>query len=227
MKAKTAAVLWTGGKDSSLAFSKAESSGYRIECLVTFVPQGARFRAHPLSFMKYQEDALGVSHYVIDVKEPFKQSYESAILSLKERHGIHTLITGDIAEVDGYPNWIVECSRKPGVNVLTPLWGRDRLGILKELLTLKFRVVFSCVKKPWFTEKWLGMALNEDSVKQLCEINSTSQLDICGEQGEYHTLVLDGPQFKKSIHINAYSKHEEDSLMYIRIQSAVLRNKHS
>jgi uncharacterized protein (TIGR00290 family) len=225
MKAESAAVLWTGGKDSSLAFYEAELLGIRIECLVTFVPHGAKFRAHPLGFMKYQDEALGLKHYMIEVKEPFKPSYRSAILSLKERRGIDTVITGDISEVDSYPNWIVECCENSGVNVLMPLWKRDRLGLLRELLTLKLKVIFSCVKKPWFSEEWLGRALDEDSIKQLCEIKSKSGLDICGEGGEYHTLVLDGPQFKKSIHINAYSKHAENSLLFINIQSAVLGDK--
>jgi hypothetical protein len=49
--------------------------------------------------MKYQDEALGLKHYMIEVKEPFKQSYRSAILSLKKRHGINTVITGDISVV--------------------------------------------------------------------------------------------------------------------------------
>jgi diphthamide synthase (EF-2-diphthine--ammonia ligase) len=105
---KRAMVLWTGGKDSSLAFYKAKAAGYDIVGLVTFVPLDGEFLAHPLSFMKYQAEALGVPHYAVEIREPFKASYEQAISSLKEKYDIDTLVTGDIAEVDGLPNWSSE-----------------------------------------------------------------------------------------------------------------------
>jgi len=174
--------------------------------------------------MKYQAKALGLPHYTLEIYEPFKASYEKAIRSLRKRYGIAILITGDIAEVDGHPNWIRECSEYSGVDVLTPLWGCDKLELLNRLLSYKFRVIFSCVKKPWFTIDWIGMELNKDSLKRLCKINAETTLDICGEQGEYHTLAVDGPPFKKSIHINAYLKREKDSLMYIDITKIALRN---
>ena len=221
---KTATVLWTGGKDSSLSLYEAKLLGYEVRSLVTFVPREPEFLAHPVGFMKYQAKALELPHYTLEVNEPFKESYESAISSLREKYGIATLITGDIAEVDGHPNWIRECSESD-INVLTPLWGRDRNELISRLLSYKFKVIFSCVKKPWFTSDWLGMELNEDSLEQLCKINVETGLDICGEQGEYHTLVLDGPPFKKSILVSAYSKREKDSLMYLDIQKVALQKK--
>ena len=220
-----ATVLWTGGKDSSLALYEAKLLGYEIVNLVTFVPSQPEFLAHPLHFMKYQADALHLPHYALEVNEPLKESYEKAILSLRERYEIDTLITGDIAEVNGHPNWIRECSQYSGVDVLTPLWGCDRLQLLNRLLAHKFKVIFSCVKKPWFTDEWLGMELNQEALKRLRTISTKTGLDVCGEQGEYHTLVVDGPLFQKSIHIRAYSKRAEDSLMYIDIQKVALQEK--
>ncbi len=223
---RNAAVSWTGGKDSSLALYEAKLLGYRVISLVTFIPSEPEFLAHPLSFMKYQAEALGIPHYALEVNEPFKESYEKAIHSLKEKHGIATLITGDIAEVDGHPNWVRECSKYSGIGVLTPLWGRDRLELLNRLLSYRFKLIFTCIKKPWFTDdNLLGMELKKDSLERLRAINAETGLDICGEQGEYHTMVVDGPPFKKSIHINVYSKHAKDSLMYMNIQKVSLKNK--
>jgi len=223
---RNATVLWTGGKDSSLAFYEAKLLGYEIVNLVTFVPSQPKFLAHPLRFMKYQAEALCLPHYTLEVNEPIKESYQKAIHSLKERYEIDTLITGDIAEVDGHPNWIRECSQYSGIDVLTPLWGCDRPKLLNRLLAYKFKAIFSCVKKPWFTDEWLGMELNKDSLKQLRTISTETGLDVCGEQGEYHTLVVDGPPFQRSIHVRAYSKRTEDSLMYIDIQEVVLQEKY-
>ena len=220
-----AADLWTGGKDSSLALCEAELLGYEVRSLVTFVPSEPEFLAHPLGFMKYQAEALNLPHYTLEVNEPFKASYENAIHFLRAKYGIDTLITGDIAEVDGYPNWIKECNKGSGVEVLTPLWGRDRRELLEQLISYGFRAIFSCVKKPWFTGKWLGTEISEDTLKRLSALNAETGLDICGEQGEYHTLVLDGPPFKKSIRIDEYLKRAKDSLMYIDIQRVVLLDK--
>ncbi|MEJ2249802.1 MAG: diphthine--ammonia ligase [Candidatus Lokiarchaeota archaeon] len=222
---KKASVLWTGGKDCSLAFYKALLSGYHILNLVTFVPTNANFLAHPLKVMKYQADALNLPHFPVEINEPYEESYEQAIAFLKEKFGITTLITGDIAEVDGNPNWVRECCKPSGVNVCTPLWGIDRYELIESLISFKFEIIFSCVKKPWFHEGWLGRKLNKDSLEQLLNLRVEAGLDICGEQGEYHTLVLDGPIFKKRLNIKSYSNCVKDDLIYIDIRKVIIEDK--
>lgn len=201
-------MLWTGGKDSALALYEAQQAGHVVDQLITFVPKKQKFLAHPVSFMKHQSEAIGIPHRTVEIKEPFRESYKKALASLG------TAITGDIAEVDGYPNWIRECSS----NVITPLWGIDRMKLLDKLR--EFKVVFSCVKRPWFTEDWLGRELGE-SISDLSKLN----IDIAGENGEYHTLVLDGPMFKKSIRILDCKKCANGSLMHLDIKKVVLKKK--
>jgi len=226
---KKAAVLWTGGKDSSLALYEARMLGYEIASLVTFVPNQPEFLAHPLNFMKYQAEAIGIPHFTLKVEEPFKSSYENAIFKLKNKYGIDTLITGDIAEmtadlpkanseVKNYSNWVTECSKYSGVDVVMPLWSKDRLKLMHNLISHNFKVIFSLVKKPWFTMSWLGREINKKSLDELNSISMKTELDVCGEQGEYHTLVLDGPVFQKSIRLEEYSREIKDSLFYMDIQ---------
>jgi diphthine-ammonia ligase len=219
------AVSWTGGKDSTLALYEAEMLGGAIDCLVTFAPSRGSLLVHPLGFMALQAQALGLRHYVFDVEEPFDLSYENAIISIKEKRGISTLVTGDIGEVAGHnPDWMTDRCARCGIDLIKPLWHRDKAELLKRLLSLKFKVVFSCVKRPWFTDEWLGSELSENLVDRLIEISRRTGLDICGEQGEYHTLVLDGPQFKKRIRIGSYSKHVMDSIMYIAPENLQLED---
>jgi len=221
------AVSWTGGKDSSLTLYEIEESGAQVNCLVTFVPKGDRMLAHPMSFIKLQSQALGIPHRAIPVEEPFDVSYENAIASLKEEHGIDTLATGDIAEVAEHdPNWIVDRAKRCGVDVVRPLWHQDRLNLLNRLFTLKFKVIFSCVKSPWFTDDWLGMELSPTLIQKLSELSERTGLDICGEQGEYHTLTFDGPNFKKSIQIDSHSKHIDGRAMYVVFSGLRLAEKH-
>ena len=221
-----AAVSWTGGKDSSLAFYEAEELGYEICSLVTFDWGQDLSIAHPLDLIDLQAEALGCPHFRIKVTEPFDRSYESAISSLKKQHGIDTLVTGDIGEVAGHdPNWLVDRAAHSKVNVIRPLWHNDKIELLNRLLNLKFRVVFSCVKRPWFTKDWLGNELSASTIEQLIELNQRSGLDLCGEQGEYHTLALDGPQFKRRVRIESCSKHVKDSVMYLALESLRLEEK--
>src|SRR5512143_1795281 len=117
--APRSAVLWTGGKDSAMALYEAGRMGYAICCLVTFAPAGARFLAHPLTMMKMQSEALTLPHRVFTVVEPFEDGYEAALRQLKDELGIDRVVTGDITEVEGRPNWIRERSRPVGMNVHT------------------------------------------------------------------------------------------------------------
>jgi uncharacterized protein (TIGR00290 family) len=220
-----AAVLWTGGKDSALALYEARLSGFTIVNLVTFIPDGADFLAHPLLIMDAQSQALNLPHRTLTISEPFQENYEKAIASIKTKYEVDTLVTGDIAEVDGFPNWIRECSQPSGMKVFTPLWEKDRKTILNRLLSLRFQVIFSGVKKPWLTEDWLGREITDSSLEQLRVLGRETGLDLCGEQGEYHTLVLDGPIFNKRIEIREYSKGISNDLAYMKIDHWVLGDK--
>jgi uncharacterized protein (TIGR00290 family) len=222
VSSKRAAVLWTGGKDCNLALYEAQQAGYQIVALVTFMMGNGKFKAHPIDVMKLQAEALSIPYLTISVAEPYKESYEDAIKKLKEEYDICTLVTGDIAEVHGNGNWITDRSKPAGVQVLLPLWHLDRGQLLQRLFSLNFSVIFSCVKDPWFKAEWLGKQLNQASLNELRLIEN---LDLCGEQGEYHTLVLDGPGYDAQIDIGMYSPRKEDEIYYMELKKPVLRYK--
>ena len=146
--------------------------------------------AHPLDFIKMQAQALALPHYVLPIRAPYEKSYETSLYRLRDEMGINCVVTGDIAEVDGNPNWIRERSRPVGMSVHTPLWGRDRSGLLRQLLDRGFKARFSCVKTGWFNKSWIGRELNNSAIAELRVIHEQTGLDLCGEKGEYHTLVL-------------------------------------
>ena len=66
-------------------------------------------------------------------------------------------------------------------------------------------------------ESWIGRELNDSAIVELQVIREQTGLDMCGEEGEYHTLVIDGPQFTRGIDIRYYSKRAVDSLAYMEI----------
>lgn len=214
---QNAAMLWTGGKDSAMALHEAMGSGYRIRCLVTFAPPNPDFLAHPLGLIKLQAQALALPHHILPITAPFDKSYEAGLRRLRDEMDIGCVVTGDIAEVDGNPNWIRERGRPVGLNVHTPLWGRDRNTLLQQLLDRGFKVRFSCVDTRWLNMDWVGRELDATAIDELRSIREQTGLDLCGEEGEYHTMIVDGPCFKQGIDIRSYSKRVSDSLAYMDI----------
>jgi len=147
---KPAAIFWTGGKDSCLALYETRLSGYEIKYLITLVPANPNFLAHPINFMKLQSEALQIPHLIIEITEPFKESYIKAFHNLKEKYFIDTLITGDIDEVEGHSNIVKECAEETNLQPFYPLWKKDRKEIMNKFFEYNFQWIFSCFQR-WDT----------------------------------------------------------------------------
>jgi diphthine-ammonia ligase len=211
-----AAVLWTGGKDCCLALHKAHSLGHTITALVTFVPEfNPGFLAHPLPFMALQAEALGLPHWQRVIGMPYKESYVEAIRALRTQNDIDMLVTGDIDFINGAPNWIRQCAEGTGVEVLNPLWQLPRSSILEMMLTRCLDVRISCVKTPMLSEGWVGRKLDRDAIRELEDLEQDGVVDACGENGEYHTMVVDAPLFKTRISIEGFSIGSKNELRYL------------
>lgn len=215
---KSAAVLWTGGKDSAMALFEAEQQGYDVQCLVTFAPPKPSFIAHPIPFIKLQAQALGRTHYVFTISAPFDKSYEAGLRRLREQLGIHCVVTGDIAEVNAHPNWIRERGREVGIDVYTPLWGRKRSMLLRQLVGRGFKAYFSLVQTSLLDKGWVGRELDSHAIAELEAISAENGLDPCGENGEYHTLVSNGPSFANQIAVRSYSVRTTTTAAYMELQ---------
>jgi diphthine-ammonia ligase len=215
VKNKRAAILWTGGKDCNLALYEAIRQGYEIVALVSFIRKNMRFKAHSLEIIKAQAAALGYSHKLIEIAEPYELGYENAIREIQSVHQVDTIVTGDISEVNGRTNWITERCQVCGLNAHLPLWHMNRENLLVRLFSLGFEIIFSCIKQPWFTIDWLGRKMDLLVLPDLKQFHYLNSLDICGEEGEFHTLVLDGPLYRERLKIKGFTMEKEGPIMYM------------
>jgi uncharacterized protein (TIGR00290 family) len=200
------AALWTGGKDSALACYKAIKDGHKVAHLVTFLWQTPS-SAHDLELIRLQSEALGIPFLWFKLEKPYSESYKEAMKTLEKEYGIQAIVTGDIAYVDSFHgNWIDDVCEGTSIKVIKPLWGLKRSELLSELLSSGFKVIFTCVKQPWFSESWLGRTIDQQSVQELGQLNERFGMDMCGEIGEYHTMTLDAPLFKQAIEISQSTK---------------------
>ena len=221
---RNAVVLWTGGKDSCLALHEALAEGCQVSGLVTFAPPEPQFLAHPVTVMQAQARALDLPHRLLTVEPPHEESYTRHIRALR-RQGVDLLITGDIAEVGGSSNWIRRCAEPAGMPVWTPLWGRDRKTLLDDLLTQRFHVLFSCVKADWLDASWLGRELDPEAIAELQAVRARSGVDLCGEEGEYHTLVTDAPRFRQRLQLTGCAARHAEQFAHGHIGDVELSPK--
>ena len=208
------AVLWTGGKDSALAL-QVSLNLYDIRRLVCFVPADDRqFYAHPTPLMELQARKIGIPIEFMPIAEPYRSSYRQQIRVLRDS-GIETLITGDISTVNGMPNWIESVATNL-VGVYKPLWELDRHTILNTLIAEKFEVLCSLAYKKFFLPTITGRYLDAELISELKRL----PVDACGEQGEYHTWVLDAPFFKESLQLKGTRVVDAAEYSYLTYEQA-------
>ena len=209
-----ASVLWTGGKDSALALHLSLNL-YDIRSLICFVPADNRqFYAHPTQLITLQAQKIGIPIEFVPISEPYKQSYRQQIETIKDA-GIEVLITGDISTVGGMPNWIDEVAAGL-VGVKKPLWELNRQAILDTLASNQFEAVCSLSYKKYFQTTITGRYLDLELISQLKQL----PIDPCGEQGEYHTWVLDAPFFKAPVQLEGTRIVDTPEYCYLTYETA-------
>jgi len=224
MSVMKVAVLWSGGKESCLAYERAMAHGYDVTALVTFILDSWPSICHPLSIMSLQSKALGIPHITLKVGEPYREAYRHSISDLMKTDGIQGLVTGDIWMED-HRRWMESVCDGLGINPIMPLWKASTYEILDTIISGGYRAVFTCVKEPWFNERWLGRQLDKECLEELTSLHQKFRIDLCGENGEYHTVVLDGPMFEEAIRIEESSKERKNSTLLLRVHHLSLQPK--
>ncbi|HEA3084489.1 TPA: adenine nucleotide alpha hydrolase [Aeromonas dhakensis] len=208
-------VLWSGGKDAMQALCHAREAGHQVVALATFAPPSPRFLAHPLSQVRRQAAALGLPHRLVTIEAPFDLGYERALTKLKKEWQLDGVVTGDIDSVGGAPNWIRERCRPLGLTVHTPLWQQSREALLADLLARGIVAHLSCVDTDVLTPEWVGRVLDKGALAELQQLAATRGFDACGEQGEYHTMVTDGPGFAAPLVLGRWQVARQERLAYL------------
>ncbi|MGH1409901.1 MAG: hypothetical protein ACRAUW_10300 [Aeromonas sp.] len=208
-------LLWSGGKDAMLALCHARQAGLQVVALATFAPPDPLFLAHPLPLVRRQAAALGLPHLLVTIEAPFEQSYETALSRLQQEWALDGVVTGDIDSVAGAPNWIRERCRPLGLTVHTPLWQQSRQTLLTDMLARGIIAHISCVDTRVLAPEWVGRILDATTLAKLQQQAERKGFDACGEQGEYHTMVTDGPGFATPLYLAGWQVRRQDHLAYL------------
>jgi uncharacterized protein (TIGR00290 family) len=195
---------WSGGKDSALCLHKLlASQEYDIACLLTSVSeQYQRISMHGVrvELLHEQAENIGLPLLKMQIPEsPTMDVYEKVMrkqLSDLKSQGVKASVFGDIF-LDDLRTYRENKLAEVDLKGIFPLWKRDTGELIREFLELGFKTITTCVNEKYLDKSFVGRIIDEDFLKDL-----PKNVDPCGENGEFHTFVFDGPILKKPINFS-------------------------
>jgi diphthine-ammonia ligase len=220
------AVLVSGGKDSALALYHALKNKHEVACLASVIPMKEdswMFHYPNIRLVDLFSEAVGIPLAKVESSGAKEEEVED-LKRLIDRLNVEGVVSGAIASTYQKTRIDAVCEQS-GLKSIAPLWHRDPLSILEEVVDLNFEAIITGVYAYGFTKEWLGKRIDVGAIGALEELNKKYGISLVGEGGEYETLVLDGPIFKKRIEIveaEAVWKGQGGSLL---VKKAVLKDK--
>ncbi|MEW6326051.1 MAG: diphthine--ammonia ligase [Thermodesulfobacteriota bacterium] len=212
---KKAAALWSGGKDSCLAWQLAREQGYEVDTLINFY-SGERSRSHglPTALIHDQAKAAGMPIIQKEVKgNSYEEAFRNTLAELKER-GIENLICGDIYLME-HRSWLERVVGEAGVSPVFPLWDRDTGELIADFVKQRFEAIIVAASSDTLGKEWLGCPIDGDFRQKLEGL--PHKIDPCGELGEFHTLVISGPRWPGRLKVLETAPIEEDRHYFLNI----------
>jgi len=217
-------VSWSGGKDCCQAGYLAQLEGYEIRYLFNMINPGVqRSCSHGIAtrWIQLQSEALQIPL----IQQPtsgndYEKVFVESLINLK-KEGITVGIFGDI---DFLPHleWIQKVCDRAGIRPILPLWGKDQNAIMQNFIKAGFQSVVIATRADILDKEWLGRRIDD---RFLADLAKLKQVTPCGEAGEYHTLVINGPFFKKRLEIQEYQVVRRQEHWFMDIQKCILRDK--
>lgn len=190
---------WSGGKDSCFAYWKAVSQGLKVSHLLNFIhADSTKAMSHGLDSQLIALQARAMGLPILQQKvtwETYEAGFKEALEKLKLK-GISGLVTGDIC-LQEHKDWIDRVCGAVDAKALLPLWGMDSAVLLNDFIEAGFKAVIVSVKAKFLDKEWLGKQVDKKLASELRQLG----VDVCGEAGEFHTFVYNGPSFKKPVKI--------------------------
>lgn len=218
---------WSGGKDSCLACYRALNSGLEVSCLINMVTEdGTRSRSHGVSaeVLRVQAKAIGIPLLQKKTtRETYEAEYKNAIRSIK-KEGISGGVFGDI-DFNAHREWIEKLCKDTEITLYLPLWEEIQDKLIWEFINAGFVSIVVAAKSDFFGQDILGRVVDIDFITYLEGMRKTKEITLCGEAGEYHTLVIDGPLFREKLRIEEAEKVLRDGRWFLDIKRCSLLSK--
>lgn len=185
------------GKDSTLALHKMIEQGYTPVALLIMVNEKVDrsfFHGADYKILQAYSKALDLSLLITPTEgENYHMAMEESLIKAKSM-GAEAACFGDI-DIEGNRKWAETRCKNTGLQSIFPLWNRNREENVYELIELGYQCLIKSINNTLLPKTLLGSYIDENAIEEMRVHN----IDICGENGEYHTLVINGPIFKHQI----------------------------
>ena len=199
---------WSGGKDAYLALQRAVAAGGRPASLLCMLHEdGMHSRGHglPLALLEAQAAALGIPLVIrATTWEDYEATFVSALHELR-KEGVEAGVFGDI-DLEGHRIWVEGVCEVAGMSCHLPLWREPRRKLVGEMLSAGVVATIVVVDASRLSADFLGRELDDDLIARLEE----EGVDVCGEDGEYHTVVTAAPLFAARVPLGWNGREERD-----------------
>ncbi|MGO4998701.1 diphthine--ammonia ligase [Oceanisphaera sp. W20_SRM_FM3] len=209
---------WSGGKDSAMAYYRATQAGAIPSRLLTmFEAEVAHSKSHALSYAFLEAQARSLNVPLITRKAGW-QGYEIQFLEAMQEcknAGINHAVFGDI-DIEAHRNWVQETCAKVGMAAEHPLWFEPRRNILEELIGVGFEAYVIVVNTKMMPAHFIGRKFTLELMDELDALG----IDCCGESGEFHTVVVDGPIFNNRLPIIFGEQITRNGYVFLKVELA-------
>ncbi|MFD2923672.1 diphthine--ammonia ligase [Halobacillus naozhouensis] len=213
-------VSWSGGKDSTLAlYYLMNNSNYRIRGLLSTTSQASgRLPVHEVrrEFIQAQAKSLELPLYDVPLPPMADNSTYERTLQQKfkqfKSEGIYTIVYADLflEDIKDYRDRLLSTA---GMSGLYPLWGKASTTIAEEFISAGFKAIVTAVDTEQLTADQAGCMVDKNFINSL-----PPGVDPCGENGEFHTFVVDGPIFHSTISVQPGNQFETGGGKFAHIE---------
>ena len=203
---------WSGGKDSCLAVYLAMQRGIRVSRLVHF-DRPNNLHGVDSAMIRLQAVLARIPLIQKNIQSnDFEREFKETVNELK-RQGVGGMIFGDIF-LEPHKEWVDRTCSELGIIAEEPLWGRKSEDIIKEFLGLEFETIIASGDRKLIDKKFIGKKMDDAFIDYL----RSRRLDVCGENGEFHTFVTGGPLFRGHIEITRSDVTERDGFWFLDVK---------
>ena len=207
---------WSGGKDSCYALYKAQQLGYTPTVLLNVMNEhGDRSRSHgiPKEILMAQAEAIGIPiHFFNSTWADYEVNYIKHLKDLVKTYDVSHAVFGDI-DIASHRAWEEKVSHAASIEAILPLWQGDRKALVLAMIKDGIEaMIVSCNQT--LGPDFLGRTIDSKLLEEL----ETIGVDACGENGEYHTLVVNAPFFKNRLNIQMVGKATSSNYNFAELQ---------
>jgi diphthine-ammonia ligase len=205
---------WSGGKDSCYALMQAIAQGSQLKVLVNMMNENGKIsRSHGLPFAVLQQQAESIGVPIIARPtswNDYKNNFVDALNECRSDFGVQAMVFGDI-DLQPHRDWEEMVCREAELEAMLPLWQQNRRELVTAMIDSGIEaMIVSCNTQ--MGENFLGRKITHELVDELEHIG----IDACGENGEYHTVVINCPLFKKAIDLPPYEKVLHEGYWFLK-----------